>query len=121
MRSGPTSVTTRQPGCDTRFGSRRPAKSKGLALLFDALSGTGAVTRMFDRDPSTVAKWRTSTLPLPAEIAAALRAEVIRIARSLLLAEAQRLEEEISAAERRAADGLARRRRAFLRLLNAGR
>jgi hypothetical protein len=78
------------------------------------------VARLFGRDPSTVSKWRTGALPLLAETAAALRDEAIRIARCLL-AEVRRLEEEIPAAERRAADGQTRRRRSFLRLLRAGR
>lgn len=109
----------RQPRENARFGPRRPAKSEGLGLLFDALSGTAAVARLFGRDPSTVSKWRTGALPLPAEIAAALSEEAIR-AVILLQAEAARLRADEIEAERRAADGMTRRRRAFLKLLNAG-
>ena len=98
MRS---SVAARQPGCGTSFSPRRPAKSEGLGLLFDALGGAAAVARLFGRDPSTVAKRCTGALPLPAETVAALRDEAIRIARCPL-AEVRCLEEEIPAAERRA-------------------
>ena len=76
---------------------------------------------MVGRDPSTVAKWRTGALPLPAEVARTLSEEALRLA-AHLQAEAWRLRcDEIPAAKGRAAYGLARRRRAFLNLLNAGR
>jgi hypothetical protein len=103
------------------FGPRRPAKTEGLGLLFNALGGTTAVARLFGRDSSTVAKWRTGALPLPVEIANALH-ELAMYVIERLREEAWRLRsDETPAAERRAADGLARRRRAFLKLLNAGR
>jgi hypothetical protein len=103
------------------FGPRRPAKTEGLGLLFNALGTTTAVARLFGRDSSTVAKWRTGALPLPAEVANTLH-ELAMYVIERLQEEARRLASvETPAAERRAADGLARRRRAFLRLLNAWR
>jgi DNA-binding transcriptional regulator YdaS (Cro superfamily) len=108
-------VTSRLPGCEMRFRSRSPSKSEGLGLLFDALGGTTAVARLLGRDPSTVAKWRTGALPIPAGIATVLREEAMRIASSLQN-EAFRLKfDEIPRAEQRAAHGLAWRRQAFFR------
>jgi DNA-binding transcriptional regulator YdaS (Cro superfamily) len=118
MGLGPMPDTVRQPGYDRKFEPRRPAKGEGLGLLFAALGGTAAVARRFDRDPSTVSKWRSGALPLPAEVARALH-ERTEYVIGCLQTEARRLEMEIPAAERRAADGHARRRRAFLRLLCA--
>lgn len=105
-------VASRLPECEMRFGSRQPSKSKGLGLLFAALGGTTAVARLFGRDISTAAKWRTGALAIPAEIAKALREEAMRVASSLQ-DEAFRLKfDEIPKDEHRAAHGLARRRQA---------
>lgn len=98
-----------------RAGPRRPAKSEGLGLLFDALGGTAAVARMFGRDPSTAAKWRAGALPLLADIAKALRERTMHVI-GRLQDEVWRLKsDEIPKAEYRAQRGLARRRQAFFK------
>jgi hypothetical protein len=87
-------------------------------LLFAALGGTQIVADLFGRDRSTAAKWRSGALPIPAAVARQLRS-LTRWAAQHLLDEAERLAEEIP--ERRAAEGEALRRRAFLKLRHVRR
>jgi hypothetical protein len=93
-------------------GRFRTSRLSWLSPAIRVMGGTSAVAQMFGRDRSTVRKWCTGEIPIPAPIANRLAERLWDLQSELTIVRADLLR-RVKEGERRAAEGMARRREAL--------